>query len=220
MKKLAALLASAVVGVVAAPCAASAATIIITDVGVGNGNFGDVSVSGYGTPWATPILLTDSHGNSYFTYCADLDHEIGVGGGQSLPYHEGILTANGLGQPLTESVSNVIGQIAGLGHLDYIHGDIDGQVAAQAAIWQLEYGGVTINPDLSHPQIAQDFNNFLNIQDNGRGWADVLLSDRGTQNLVLGVPEPGTWAMMLVGFGALGGAMRASRRKAGAAAAA
>jgi hypothetical protein len=27
------------------------------------------------------------------------------------------------------------------------------------------------------------------------------------------VPEPGTWAMMLLGFGALGGAMRRSRRK-------
>ncbi len=29
-----------------------------------------------------------------------------------------------------------------------------------------------------------------------------------------GVPEPATWAMMLIGFGAVGSAMRRSRRKA------
>ncbi|WP_373694006.1 PEPxxWA-CTERM sorting domain-containing protein [Parafrankia sp. BMG5.11] len=28
------------------------------------------------------------------------------------------------------------------------------------------------------------------------------------------MPEPGTWAMMLFGFGFVGGAMRAARRKA------
>jgi hypothetical protein len=208
MNKFAALLTSALVAIAAAPSAASAA-ITITDVGVGNGYIGDVSVSGYGTPWATPILLTDSHGNSYFTYCGDLDHTIGVGGGQSLPYHLGLLTANGLGQPLTEAVSNEIGQIAGLGHRDYLHGDVDGQVAAQAAIWQLEYGGVSINPDLSHPDIEQDFHNFLtNVHDNGHGWAEALISERGNQNLVLGVPEPATWTSMILGFALIGAASR------------
>jgi hypothetical protein len=32
-------------------------------------------------------------------------------------------------------------------------------------------------------------------------------------NIVFGVPEPGTWAMMLVGFGAMGASLRLGRRK-------
>ena len=39
------------------------------------------------------------------------------------------------------------------------------------------------------------------------------------QGVISGVPEPSTWAMMLVGFGGLGVAMRASRRRPAASAA-
>ena len=41
------------------------------------------------------------------------------------------------------------------------------------------------------------------------GFADQLFV-RGTMQAA--VPEPGTWAMMLLGFGAIGGSMRARRR--------
>lgn len=44
-----------------------------------------------------------------------------------------------------------------------------------------------------------------------RGVEDYYVLDDVTYNA--GVPEPATWAMMLVGFGALGGAMRMARRR-------
>jgi hypothetical protein len=46
---------------------------------------------------------------------------------------------------------------------------------------------------------------------------DVLFTSSGNSfefdNIAASVPEPSTWAMMLVGFGGLGAAMRSSRRK-------
>jgi len=37
----------------------------------------------------------------------------------------------------------------------------------------------------------------------------------GIDDLNLGVPEPATWAMMLVGLGLIGGGLRMARRKEG-----
>ncbi len=45
--------------------------------------------------------------------------------------------------------------------------------------------------------------------DDTRGWSNAVLYTTGTP----GVPEPATWAMMLLGFGAAGTAMRRSRRR-------
>ena len=41
----------------------------------------------------------------------------------------------------------------------------------------------------------------------------VFTGDRFVPHLTGSVPEPSTWAMMLLGFGFVGGAMRAKRRK-------
>ena len=47
---------------------------------------------------------------------------------------------------------------------------------------------------------------------NNVGWSHITWFDTGTGG---GVPEPGTWGMMLMGFGAAGFAMRRRRRSAG-----
>lgn len=47
---------------------------------------------------------------------------------------------------------------------------------------------------------------------NTRGFSNAALY--GTGNRVPPVPEPGTWALMILGFGAVGGALRAARKKA------
>lgn len=48
---------------------------------------------------------------------------------------------------------------------------------------------------------------------NGTGVADLRQLRVGGVSTVAAVPEPGTWAMMLLGFGGIGVAMRRSRRR-------
>jgi hypothetical protein len=60
------------------------------------------------------------------------------------------------------------------------------------------------------PNLSNGFQNTGSFGGRSQSWAfDVLGVDTATQ--VGAVPEPGTWAMMLMGFGATGFAMR--RRK-------
>lgn len=49
--------------------------------------------------------------------------------------------------------------------------------------------------------------------DDTRGWSNAVLYTTGNPPPPPSVPEPATWAMMLVGFGAAGTALRRSRRK-------
>jgi hypothetical protein len=46
-----------------------------------------------------------------------------------------------------------------------------------------------------------------------QGWSNAILYKTGTPPPPPSVPEPATWAMMLLGFGAAGTAIRRSRRK-------
>ena len=54
------------------------------------------------------------------------------------------------------------------------------------------------------------FYDFVSLGTNGTTTGNVLL---GELNATPSVPEPATWAMMLLGFGAMGVAVRRSRRK-------
>lgn len=192
-------------------CGASAETLIITSVGTAYGDLGNVSVAGYGNPWTTPILFTDNHGNTIVVFCDDLNHDVFVGGGQNLSYVTTLVKFDGLGNALTESTSNIMGQLADIGRSDYFKGNEDGAIAAQAAIWGIEYKVVVASTDTT---IENDINLDLNVKDNGSGWALGIEPSNGnnTQAQILGdVPEPSTWAMMIVGFFSVG--FMAYRRK-------
>ncbi len=196
------------------PLCASARTITVTSVGTGNGDLGNVTVPGYGNPWTTPILFTDSAGNVLVVFCDDLDHVVYVGGGQSLPYVTTLVQFNGLGARLLESTSNEMGQLADLGKYDYSKGNEDGAIAAQAAIWDIEYN---VEVSSSDPTIESYIVSDLKVQDNGRGWASGLKPADGydfQSQITGGVPEPSTWAMLLLGFAGLGwsGYRRASAK--------
>ncbi len=186
---------------------AFAGQLIITDVETGNGPLNNVSVQGWGTPWTTPILMTDSAGYLHIVFCDDLNHDVYVGAGQNLTYHTGKVTVDGAGNAISESVSNRMGQLASLGQSDYLQGDEQGAIAAQAAIWGLEYNiDVSSTDTVIESNILRD----LRIADNGGGYAIGIISDIGTQNQLLGgvVPEPGTWAMMVLGVLAVGVSLR------------
>lgn len=95
---------------------------------------------------------------------------------------------------------NVVYTTPGNAHLDNLGllFDVGGQEIniynATGGCCSVVYPGVYPNGDVA----AGSSNNFG--------------GDQGTFNLTA-VPEPATWAMFLVGFGALGFTMRASRRK-------
>ena len=193
-----------------------AATFTITDVGTSFAdNSGIINGPGFDSPWTTPIILTTSTGETFTTYCDDLFNNITVEGGQALTYVTGLVTTNGIGGALTEATSNIMGQIAGIGLADLAKGNDDGSIAAQGAIWELEYGGPVTSTDAT---IQGDITTLLDtVHDDGTGFAQGLISESGTQDQILGsaaVPEPSTWVMLLMGIVGLSVATRKTRRDA------
>jgi hypothetical protein len=69
------------------------------------------------------------------------------------------------------------------------------------------------------PQDAYQNVSVFYLFDFGAAGANSItfVESRGLSNLYVfngnGVPEPSTWAMLIVGFGAVGGALRAARRR-------
>ena len=186
-----------------------AATFNIVDVGTSFADNAGIidgpGFSGADAPWTTPILLTTSTGQTFVTYCDDLFHNITIEGGQSLDYVTGLVTTNGIGGVLSEATSNIMGQIAEIGIVALDKGNDDLSIAAQGAIWELEYGGPVTSPNAV---ITQDIFSLLDTTHNdGTGFAHGLISLDGTQNQILAspsVPEASTWMMMLAGFVGLG----------------
>jgi hypothetical protein len=102
----------------------------------------------------------------------------------------------------------------------YHNGSLDGQVAAGRQRWG-DYSQVTVDPNNPEDfwaigQFAREFNDAAGGHPGGTGgsrWGTWI-----TEITLTAVPEPATWAMMLIGFGLLGGALRsaasADRRRA------
>ena len=165
-----------------------------------------------------PVTLHVQGGPDITAYCADLNHEL-----QSwVGYSYGLLTQNGQGDPISQALSNRIGNIAQLGFAAL--GANDGFLASAGplAIWSLEYNALrTFNNGV----VQSDFQTLLgDVFANNGYYATALIPDGNwpqngelSQQMVVGlasgVPEPSTWAMMLTGFAGLGYAAFRHRQK-------
>lgn len=98
---------------------------------------------------------------------------------------------------------------------DYHNGSAVGLPAAGRQRWG-DYSAVSLDPTNNQSfwvtgQFAREFNTLANHPEgNGSGFArwGTYIAEVSLANAV---PEPGTWMMMIVGFGLVGGAMRRRR---------
>jgi len=97
---------------------------------------------------------------------------------------------------------------------DYHNGSLDGSAAAGRQRWG-DYAQVSLDPGTSHGfyvigEFAREPNNPTNGHPGGTGgtrWGTWIAGLN-----VGSVPEPASWAMMITGFGFIGGAMRRQRK--------
>jgi hypothetical protein len=73
------------------------------------------------------------------------------------------------------------------------------------------WAAASVDPKFSHARYVLNAGTYLIT-----GFATASPYGAGQGALLLGVPEPATWAMMLVGFGGIGAVMRKARRTAAA----
>ena len=178
-------------------------------------SMGSVTTLAY-NGYTGPIVLQTSVGE-ITVYCADLQHEIYPN--QTYAYSYGLLNENGLGETISQTLSNELGQIAGIGKNALAGGDDDMAAAAQAAIWALEY---SVTPTFGDPtgQIATDYESLVTrTYANDGTYAEALIptgwpNPDATQQMIIGAPELSTWAMMAVGFAGLAFAGYSGRRPA------
>ncbi|WP_294532053.1 PEPxxWA-CTERM sorting domain-containing protein [uncultured Rhodoblastus sp.] len=205
---------------------ANAANVTVTDVG-----FTGASVTVSGSINGNPInksensgliTLTTSGGPIIPVFCIDLFHNIGIGSqNPALPYTFGTIVADssinpaGLGgNPLVAPIPGQIQTLANIGYYDYVHnlGSNDIYAALQGAIWTIEYntngnnltvvGSPTINTLIATYQayaVAHPAPYSVSLFPGADGQAFG-----SGQAFSPGVPEPATWAMMLLGFAGLG----------------
>jgi hypothetical protein len=184
------------------------------------------------SPITTLITLTTTTGSILPVFCVDILHDIGIGSqSPPLPYITSTVSTDSTGsQPGTGNTlpnppgPGEIQALANLGADDYEAGvtNPDVYTAIAASIWYIEYNiganslSVTgdsvvgsaapgssptglIALDLAYAvENATDYSLGLYPGTVGQGFAG------SGQGFVLGVPEPSTWAMMLVGFAGLG----------------
>jgi hypothetical protein len=212
----------------AMPTAATAGQVFdVTNVTVQSQTQLDVNGHDY---IASAIGLTiQGDPKTLWVYCVDINHVIQLGAqNPALPYAYMPVTTDssgatsGTGNSLGAGISGEIERLADIGDglANAATPNTDEITAIQGAIWQIEYGGsVTATPGedpIINTEIAQyvayaeahpaagPAMGFYPLGPNGQGFGY-------SQGFTTGVPEPAAWTMMLVGFGALGGALRRRR---------
>jgi hypothetical protein len=190
-------------------------------------NFGTINGAAFGSysGYAGPLSLnTDVYG-SIIAFCLDLNHTIA----STSNYNSSALGVFGNNQPLTAQQIADISYVAGIGFAANLS-TASGQAmaaAAQIAIWDIAYAPTnSISLGINNATVANDFNGlmahtFSPISNPGFQLVELTPGapwpNGGSQALlvqVAAVPEPATWAMMLLGFAGIGlTALRKGGRK-------
>ena len=159
------------------------------------------NIGGYGY-YAGPIVLSTNQGN-LLTYCIDLFHDLSGNG----HYNYAAFTKDGNGANLDPAKINHIAAIANWGFDQWNHGHGLAAAAAQIAIWSVEYSiPATVTDSTEKGYFDLLVNPSFNFND-GHGVRALLPDPYGsTQQMLVqtAVPEPSTWAMMILGFAGVG----------------
>lgn len=214
---------AAMLPLLAAGSAASAAILDVTGVNVESYNTLDVNGSNV---IASAIELTvQGQSNPLWVWCVDLDHLVYITTyNPPLVYQTGKVTTNstgvlsGTGNPVPKAVSEEIQTLAQIGTEDAssAHPDAETLTAVQGAIWELEYN-FTPAEVTGTAQENTDIANFVTYAQShpSQGYAEAIYpvgpGGEGfgtTQGFATGVPEPTAWTMLLLGFAHLGVSLR------------
>jgi hypothetical protein len=216
-KNVSAAACAAVLAMGAAPLA-SADTLNITSAGIYSTN--TLTVLGQSGQLATAIKLTTAT-SAFWVFCVDLYHSIYVNIGSQLAYTPALQyvtgqvtsTENALNTPLSITQSGEIQYLANLG-IGIANGNgnpltwsatIQNELTdIQGAIWNIEYGAGTATGTTAQ---NNDISNYISLAlgHYSANWANGIDSMSGHQDFVVtSVPEPSTWAMLILGFASVG----------------
>lgn len=204
--------------------AMAATTVHISSAGIYTP--GTVDISGpslNGRYFSTVVKLGADTGAGTFdllAFCIDLFHPISAGlNGQNpwnLNYFRAPFTTDNNGTAVSNAQARQIGGLAEIGFGIARGNDPDKAVrlaAIQQAIWAIEYPTLSFvaGDTLSGQQAFAD--TYLALAPSLSKPARVIYADNNaTQGFIIsGVPEPTTWALLIVGFGMVGVAARRGR---------
>ena len=194
-------------------------TIDVTYVSMNNPAVVTLSAPGLNEEvYDSAILFTTKSGSTIPVFCVDIWHEINLGPA-NITFEEKPVTTDssgsvsGTGNALSGTQIGEIGGLVDLGTALFRNGDPNlatDLAGIQGAIWSIENPALTISGASNvmgsisfYETYAQSHqsNDFIGLYDvNG-----------AIQGQSMGVPEPTTWLLMLLGFSSLGAALRSSR---------
>jgi len=204
-------------------------TATIKGPGPSTPGYPTINVTAYDAPVIfTAYKGTSATGTAYTVvgFCVDIFHEISVGVNTpktiNLKYHTGLLGVDGDGHTLSAPQDQEIAGLITLGTQLYRLNspDLANKLAGiQGAIWSIENPLYSVTGGTA--AIKNYISSYIAMAPTLTGAVEVLYSDSGTTQAfgVVGVPEPGVWAMLIAGIGVIGARLRTARsRKALAAA--
>jgi PEP-CTERM motif-containing protein len=226
----AALAAAASMAVVSAASHAAASTVLISAAHLATTDY-TVTLAGmvdgaafapldvYESPEVLTAAFDGGTPQTLLAFCVDIFHRFDDGA-VPLTYETAAVDADSDsveshgGQALSNVLSGELGYLAALGTTT---ADPARLAAIQGAIWETEYAGLTVSGGSSYLAYYEGLASSWGLSRSaGAGFAqgifplDAVTGGFGTTQgfMAVGVPEPASWALLIMGFGLAGGMLR------------